>query len=758
MSTLPSPRWLVLLLGAALALAGAEPPARTPLGASVRMLQGRPTIHLDDQPVAPVLYALTDVPGGRWSWEELPAHNLRQFARQGVRLFQVDLFFDHCWREDGTMDLAVARRQIAGVLAARPDAAVFIRFHVTAPKWWRLRHPEEGVRYADIEAREESVEGYPRIIEEDNTPVRRVSIASERWRREATDQLRAFLRGLAATPEGAALAGIHVANGVYGEWHNWGFFHHEPDVSEPMNRFWRGWLRERYDTEAALRTAWGEPAAAFATTVVPGLAERETTRGLFRDPARERRVVDYYTCVHQLVADTILHFARVAKESWPRPLIVGTFYGYYFSTFNRQAAGGHLELHRVLGSPHVDYLSGPQAYEPEALKAGDPYRSRSLLTSIRLHGKLWLDEMDAEPTIPLPQAANHDQVLRNGVATLRRNVLFSATKGMGLWYYDFGVSGFDLDNYRHNQRGSRGTWDHAVLLREVRALRELVEARLAQPYRSEADVLFVYDTHSFTGTASLRREDPFSTVMIDHHTLAAFRSGVVFDPVHLADLGRVDLAPYRAVVFGNVYRLSEAQRRDLRERVAADGRTLVWYYAPGYSDGTSLDPARIGALTGLSVEPCSVSGAPAVEFTPPGAEGVRYTTGKATVAPLFAVNDPAAEILGRYAGTGRGAIARRAFPTHTAWYVAVPHTTVQPLQHILIAAGAHRYVESGAFAYAGGGLLVVHTHKPEGGAQAVRLRSGRTVTFDLPPGYHTLVLDPATGEPLRPVVPEIFTR
>jgi len=751
-------RLIILLLLAADGLFGAQPAAPAPLSASVRPLAGRPTIHLNGEPVSPVIYALTDVPGGRWSWEELPQHNLRQFARHGVRLFQVDLFFDHCWREDGTMDVGQAQRQIAGVLAARPDAAVFIRFHVSAPKWWRLKHPEEGVRYADVEAREESVEGFPRIIEEDNTPVRRVSMASTRWRDEATVRLREFLQALAATPEGNALAGIQVANGVYGEWHNWGFFHNEPDVGEPMNRFWRAWLRARYVTDAALREAWRDPAAALATAVVPGLAERETTQGIFRDPARERRAIDYYTCVHELVADNILHFARSAKESWPRPLITGTFYGYFFSTFNRQAAGGHLELHRVLRSPHIDYLSGPQAYEPEALKPGDPYRSRALLTSIRLHGKLWLDEMDAEPTIPLPQAANHDVVLRNGVATLRRNVLFSATKGMGLWYYDFGVSGFDLDNVRHNQRGSRGTWDHAVLLRDVQALKGLVDARLTRPYESDADVLFVYDTHSFTGTASLRRSDPFSTVMIDHHTLAAFRSGVVFDPVHVLDLPRVDLARYRVVVFGNVYQLDDAQRRFIRERVASGGRTLVWYYAPGLSDGATLEPRRIGELTGIAVTPFSSDAAPTVEFAAPGEAPVRYTTSKEAVRPLFGVAEVGAEIFGRYAGTDVDAVARRKFGDHTAWYVAVPHVGNQPLHFILREAGAHRYVGDGAFAYAGGGFLVVHTHLKDGGTQAVTLRSGRVVRFELPAGYHTLVLDPATGEPLLPVVPEIFVR
>jgi hypothetical protein len=738
--------------------APAAAPAARGLSATVQLHQGRPTIHLDGAPVSPVIYALTDVPGGRWSWEEVPQHNLRQFARHGVRLFQVDLFFDHCWREDGTVDLSLARQQIAGVLTARPDAAVFIRFHVTAPRWWQKRHPEEEVRYADVAAREESTEGFPRLIEHDNNPVRRISLASARWKEEATGRLREFLGALARTPEGNALAGIQVANGVYGEWHNWGFFHNEPDVSEPMNQFWRTWLTTRYGTDDTLRAAWQDSTAALITTVVPDHRERETTRGIFRDPARERRVIDYYTCVHELVADTILHFARTAKAAWPRPLITGTFYGYFFSTFNRQAAGGHLELHRLLRSPHLDYLSGPQAYEPEALKPGDAYRSRSLITSVRLHGKLWLDEMDAEPTVPLPQAANHDLGLRNGVATLRRNVLFTATKGMGLWYYDFGVAGVDLDNVRNNQRGSRGTWDQSVLLHDIRAMKDLVDARLAQPYTSDADVLFVYDTHSFTGTASLRRLDPFSTVMIDHHTLAAFHSSVVFDPIHLADLDRIDLRPYRVVVFGNVYRLTAAQRALIREKVAADGRTLVWYYAPGVSDGRTLDPQRISDLTGITVAPHSAPAAPTIEFTPPGGAPVRYTTGKGPVEPLFAVTDPAATILGRYADSAAGAIARRQFAGHTAWYVAVPHAGLQPLQHILQEAGAHRYGRAGEIAYAGGGLLVLHVHKPEPGPQEVRLRSGRTVRFDLPAGYHTLVLDPATGAPLLPVVPEIFAR
>lgn len=725
----------------------APPP---PLSARVEMLNGRPTIFINNAPETPFVYALTDVPGGRWSWEELPQRNISQFARYGVRLFQVDIFFDHLWMEDGSVDISLARRQIAAVLEARPDAALFFRLHVTAPKWWMKRHPEEWVRYADAEPEDESEEGFPRIIEEDNHPVRRVSMASARWKSEATARLREVLHALALTPEGNALVGIQVANGVYGEWHNWGFFRNEPDVSEPMNSHFRAWLKQTYGTDTALRAAWRQQGATIAAARAPGLDERKTRAGIFRDPAREHHVVDYYTCVHQLVADNILHFAGVVKKSWPRPIITGTFYGYYFSTFGRQAAGGHLELHRILTSPLIDYLSGPQAYEPEALKLGDPYRSRSLITSVRLHGKLWLDEMDTEPTLPIPRVRNYTTVLRQGIAGVRRNVLFSTIKGMGLWFYDFGVAGVDLDGFRYNHRGSRGFWDHTAILEEIQTMKRLVEKRLTQPYRTGADVLMVYDTRSFYHTASLRGTDPISNVLIDYNTLTAFRSGVVFDPIHIDDLHRIDLSPYRVVVFGNTMVMDAATRTMIRDRVAGDGRTLVWYYAPGYSDGRSLDVAHMQDLTGFSCSPVHLDAAPVIECSFPDTT-VSYTVGTDRITPLFTVDGTGADVLGRFRETGQPAVVRKTFDTHTAWYVAAPNTGMEPLRSILRQSGAHVFTSDGGFVYAGNGILVLHVR--EGGTHHVTLRSGRRLMFTLPSGASTLVLDEETGESLMSIPP-----
>jgi hypothetical protein len=473
---------------------------------------------------------------------------------------------------------------------------------------------------------------------------------------------------------------------------------------------------------------------------------RGTTAGVFRDPVREQRVIDYFTCVHELVAENILLYARTVKESWPRPIVTGTFYGYYFSVFGRQAAGGHLALHRILRSPYVDYLSGPQAYEPEAIKNGDPYRSRSLLLSIRLNGKLWLDEMDVDDNIPIPKTPRHDLLARNSVANVRRNVLFGLTKGTGMWFYDFGVGGVDLDEVRPIGRGSRGTWDHPWVLRDIRAMKELGERALRERYQSGADVLFVYDTKSFFNTASLRGTDPVSNTLIDYATLQAFRSGVVFDAVHIDDLELVDLTPYRVVVFGNTFLLTAQQRKQIAKRVARDGRTLIWFYAPGLLDGETIDEERIATTSGIRVVRTSLVRVPEIALKKPFDSSTTYTVGNLPLVPVFAVDDVDAQTSGIFTETGQPAVARKIFQNHVAWYVGLPNTGAEPLRTILSQSGAHVYSSQGDIVYDGGGVVVVHMR--EGGEHRVVLRNGKELIFILPEGATTLALDSATGDVL----------
>ena len=86
--------------------------------AEVKLHLGKPILFVNNQPQLPLFYALTHAYGGRWSWEEVPARNLHNFAQAGVRLFQVDLYLEDIWQSGrDTLDMDKARRQVRGVLA-----------------------------------------------------------------------------------------------------------------------------------------------------------------------------------------------------------------------------------------------------------------------------------------------------------------------------------------------------------------------------------------------------------------------------------------------------------------------------------------------------------------------------------------------------------------------------------------------------------------------------------------------------------------
>lgn len=185
----------------------------------------------------------------------------------------------------------------------------------------------------------------------------------------------------------------------------------------------------------------------------------------------------------------------------------------------------------------------------------------------------------------------------------------------------------------------------------------------------------------------------------------------------------------------------------ISREVAKDGRTLVWFYAPGLLDGETIDEERIGATTGIRVVRTSLARAPDIALRAPFDTAATYSAGS-PVAPLFAVDDAGARASGVFTETGQTAIARKVFRDHVAWYIALPAKTVEPLRTILQQSGAHVYSRQGDIVYDGAGVLVVHAR--EGGEHRVVLRSGKEVAFTLPDGATTLALDSQTGEVLLP--------
>jgi hypothetical protein len=153
-------------------------------------------------------------------------------------------------------------------------------------------------------------------------------------------------------------------------------------------------------------------------------------------------------------------------------------------------------------------------------------------------------------------------------------------------------------------------------------------------------------------------------------------------------------------------------------------------------------------VTGIAVRPVHIPGPPEVRLTGVPDSLALYRCGDTTLTPLFAVVEPGVEVRGRFVATGDVAVARKAFPNHTAWFVAVPNQRPEPIRSILRESGAHVYVDGGEIVYAGGGVVVMHTRT--GGTHRLRLRGGRLLDFELPEGASTLILDAGTGERLLP--------
>lgn len=713
------------------------------VNASVQVVNNRAIIVINGKPQYPLLYALTDVPGGRWSWEELPKYNMQQFYKNGFKLIQVDLFFDHVWMQDGSINLDTAQLQLKGVLNACPDAAIFLRFHVNPPKWWQRLNPRENTLYADTTAKPDIDFGLQRIIEDDEeTPVR-TSLASAKWQQQAGEKLKTFLQQLQTIPEAKAIAGIQVAGGVYGEWHQWGFIENEPDISQPMLIYFRQWLQQKYTSDKKLQLAWNDTAVNFATISFPTLIERKTTRaGIFRNPVYEQKTIDYYEALNSCVADDILFFCQLIKDHWPRPIITGAFYGYFYSVFGREATGGHLAVEKLLNSPAIDFLSGPAAYYPDAVETGDAYRSRSLVNSAILHKKLWLDEMDQQtPLLALKDTAFKTSLAKS-IATVRRNMMYSFTHGTGFWFYDFGPSGFN-GGKRLNDHGSYGWWDEPSLMKEIKKLKTTFEASLAQPFASDADVLLVQDTKTFYYTGSAKAQSYLSHWANNWIPSAFFKTGAIHDVINIADLDKVNINQYKVVVFVNTWVLNDAQKKLLKDKIAANKRSMVWIYAPGYSNEKSLSKNFIEEVTQIKMQELTLSDAVTIEMDSAITPNNNFNVWNNAINPLFIANDDKAIVLGKINGSSNAGFVKKQLTNHTSWFASIPMADVALWKYIFKQSGAHIYDDAGDVLYSGNGVLTIHTGK--GGQRTIHLKNGKNILLNLPQNS-TVVLNALTGE------------
>ncbi|MBN1347370.1 MAG: beta-galactosidase [Phycisphaerae bacterium] len=695
--------------------------------AEVRAFDGVPTLQINGNPNSCMVYM---------TYHPNPLY-FGQFGRAGVRLFSFSStptaseygLSPTTWVAPDRFDYGNLDERARMVLDAVPDGYFFPRLYLFSPDWWDAQHPDDLVTF-------DPGDGKPRPFARDGKK-RAPSWASKAWREDTAQAIRRYIEHVEKSPYADRVIGYHLASGTTEEWMMWGANENQWVDYSPVNvAAFRAWLTKRYANDEALRQAWNNKTVTLPTATIPPTSVRtRTLYGMLRDPAREQDVIDYTLYSSDLVAETIAYFAKVVKEATRRKKLVGVFYGYVLQLMGqRQQNAGHLALGKVLENSDVDFITSPTSYAFRAPGTGYSH-FMSLTDSVKLHGKLWIDENDIRTWLTSGKAGDWGRT-DTYVETLeqeQRELASVLGQGCGQWWFDMGG----------------GWFDDSQMMEQIARQRRIADKTLRRPRGPVAEIAVVVDDKSL---AYLRPGNPLSSPLMLQVLPHLARTGAPLSYYLLSDLPK---APrHKMVVFLNVFAPSAEERKAI-DALKCDGRVLMFFWAAGlYRDGR-IDPKAVSELTGMQIAVSDQREEMAGRFVMGSSLG-RDLSGRSVgievaAGPSFSIDDAKAEILARDA-RGRGIVGLRATKTWTSVYSAVPVHSQPLFRKLAERARVHLYIDTPDVVYATESLIGIAFN--QSGKRKVRLRrparvweafSGRLVCngvaeFTIDAGKHDTVL------------------
>ncbi|MCX6361964.1 MAG: hypothetical protein NT029_19355 [Armatimonadetes bacterium] len=668
-------------------------PRPEPVVAKVVYRRGTPTLTVGGKPLFP--FAFLGVHTGHYG----------EFAAQGAHLYTVGCGMGN--QKLGKFDADEPAQLLQELLSRDPEALVLLRLQLEPPAAWLAANPDERVVF-------------------DDGSVGPQSFASQKWLDLICGDLRRFVSTLRHSPFADRVIGLHLCTGYSAEWQSWGLWdNRRGDFSPAFAGFFRRWLRARYKTDVALAGAWGLPDVTLDTASVPSRARREAVSRLLLDPVADRQALDFYEAYAAAASQAIARVARAVKTASQGQMLAGVFYGYAPQYGGLAPETQHLALKAVLGCPDVDFLCAPAMYTDRG--PGGTSTFMSLTDSVRLHGKLWLNESDIRTHLQQDatgRCADLDQTL----GVLKREYSAVRARGAGQWWFDMGDGWFSdpaiMSMFGEMSRlGQQALIDAsgpelkpeiAVLLSERSALR--------QSGGTLGDFWF-----------------PALTAQV----AALNRIGAPAALYLLEDIERMPDA--RMVILLNAFDLTASQRRAI-ERLKAAGRVIVFVYTAGIGGtagqgsvaedleaacgliGQRLRPAAPGSFrVRLNADPLClglrttepVFGMSPTEFGPDLSAGPRFTVADAS------------RVLGTFPDGG-AALSVRAFPHWTSVCSLSPGLPPGLLRNLARLAGVHIYSETEDALYAGRGLVALHAR--DAGDKSIGLPSEMVVREPFAPG------------------------
>jgi hypothetical protein len=621
-------------------------------------------------PAQDLCVALYNVVGGSWNYIGGPPGSfLSQIAiarDAGVNL--VSFSAPNCWTPPGRpIDWAPLDNLCRQIIAVNPKVLLVPRVGADAPDWWLERNPGARMVY-------------------DGDKVANHSCVSDRaYRADVCEHLEKISRHLIETfPD--RFAGIHPCGQNTGEWfylNSWAL--PLSGYDQATRAAFRQWLKSHGDPQANA----AEPPTANERRAHPN--------GFLRDPARERRLLDFARFQQQEMTDHVAAMAAACRRGTDGRKLVVFFYGYLFEFAplpNGAPTSGHYALSSLLKCRDIDILCSPISYTDREWIGTAP--SMTAAESVVRAGILWLNEDDSRTFLD-PRKEEHVQEgglvdLEQTRQVMRRNTAQAAIRGFGTWWMDLPAQGWFND---------ARLWEEMALLRPVDAA--MLDRR--GPFAPEIAAIVDEESmcHLPGGSAA------FAGNLIYDARAALGRSGAPYGQ-YLLDDALVGRVPAKLQIFLSAWALPRAKRAALVGQ-RGPGIARVWCYAPGYLYPDRADVAGIREVTGFEALAANVATAEATPTAAGKKLGLAVPWGpKCPIRPLFGVIASADETLASYSD-GTPAVAARRSEKGIDVFVGVPQLTPELVRALAKMAGVHLFTEGKATVWAAEGYISLQAHE-----------------------------------------------
>ena len=671
-----------------------------PLKTEVKKIHGIPVMHINGVPQWSMFYTTTP----RYNLEQV---NHQAFAKNGIKLV-------HCYvnpksPQEDEYDFTDIDRTVLEIIENNPNALIIMKpgFRDCVPQWFLTKYPEEVVV---LDAGEKLL---------------KPSLSSLKWRKVAGNMLKNMIRHINNSPYSDKVIGYFVREGEEGQWmHYWGGSDLDKDnilsdYSQPMKTYFRAWLKNKYINVEALRKAWHDNKVTFDTLKIPSKKERLAPQnGVFRDPAKNRRAIDYAEALSDVICDGIIYYAKIVKEETHNKALMLAFFGHIIDLggFFLGEQVGYLKQRRVINCPDVDYLAGPISYAKAFRDIGGvasfDYPAPACL---RLQNKIWLNEDDVRTHLVKP--AGYAYSVRTPKQTnevLAREFAKALCAGAGLYWLNLSA-------------GKRYWFDDKQTSLTIGKLNKIAQKAVKDNLSSVSEIAVIMSDKSLLYMRSRKpksKKDGIVQQSIIYQREQIARLGAPFDEYLLDDFLDPTMPDYKLYIFLNAFYMTDKERKAIVSKLKKENSSAIWFYAPGYITEKGLSLAAMSKLTGIKFDKSSKRDDSKIKLVSSNSllSGYRKTIGMPsgnTLKPLFFTTDNSVEVIGRLKSNNKAAFVVGKNSGFTSYYCSAPVIPAELLRGIAKKSGVHIYTRQNDAIYACKDYLAIHTSKKAGSREII---------------------------------------